>query len=53
MGYMGAFVPVVYTSPCPGFNRGKTVPGGGCENPSTINLSDVVKDKALFVYLAR
>jgi len=29
MGYMGAFVPVVYTSPCPSFNLGKTAPGGG------------------------
>ena len=29
MGYAGAFVPVVCTSPCPGFNRGKIAPGGG------------------------
>jgi len=28
-GYMGAFVPADYASPCPGFNRGKTAPGGG------------------------
>jgi len=28
-GYMGTFVPVDYASPCPGFNRGKTAPGGG------------------------
>jgi len=29
VGYMGAFVPVAYASPCPSFNRGKIAPGGG------------------------
>ena len=28
-GYIGAFVPADYASPCPGFNHGKTAPGGG------------------------
>ena len=29
VGYMGAFVPVAYASPCPSFNHGKIAPGGG------------------------
>jgi len=28
--FLGAFVPVVFTTPCPSFHRGKTAPGGGC-----------------------
>jgi len=29
LGYPGALVHVAFTTPCPGFNRGKTAPGGG------------------------
>jgi len=29
LGYLGALVHVAFATPCPGFNHGKTVPGGG------------------------
>ena len=39
-GYIGAFVPADYASPCPGFNCGKTTPGGGrgSRSPSAHSL---------------
>jgi len=42
-GYIGAFVPADYASPCPGFNRGKTAPGGGrgSRSPPDIVISPV------------
>jgi len=29
LGYLGALVHVAFATPCPGFNHGKTAPGGG------------------------
>jgi len=29
LGYLGALVHAAFTTPCPGFNHGKTAPGGG------------------------
>ena len=29
LGYPGALVHVAFTTPCPGFNHGKSAPGGG------------------------